>query len=76
MIFMSILTSAARSQDTSEAARQFIQEHERNIKPLEIEIGRAWWTANISGRDEDFAAKSRRKISSTMPWPIPSSSSG
>ena len=29
----------------------------RAFVPLEIEIGRAWWNANVSGKDEDFAAK-------------------
>lgn len=51
------LQSAAISQDSSADALQFVAEHEKNIKPLEIEIGQAWWKANISGKDEDFAAK-------------------
>src|SRR3954471_10256456 len=49
--------TAALSQDTSAAGKQFVQEHEKNVQPLEIEIGRAWWKANVSGKDEDFAAK-------------------
>jgi len=45
-----ILTTAtvAFAQDTSAAAKAFVEEHEKNIQPLEIEIGRAWWQANIS----------------------------
>lgn len=38
-------------------AVKFIQDHEARIKPLEITVNRAWWQANISGKDEDFAKK-------------------
>lgn len=38
-------------------AVKFIQDHEARIKPLEITVNRAWWQANISGKDEDFARK-------------------
>src|SRR5262245_18180623 len=49
--------ASARSQDTSAEARAFVREHERKIQPLQIESSKAWWTANITGKDEDFAAK-------------------
>ena len=39
------------------AAAQFIALHEKEVRPLEIAVGQAWWTANTTGRDEDFAAK-------------------
>ena len=29
----------------------------RKIEPIQIETNRAWWNANVSGKDEDFAAK-------------------
>jgi len=38
-------------------ARQFIAGHESRIRPLEKELSLAWWTANVSGKDEDFKAK-------------------
>ncbi len=57
MVLSSLLTDAATSQDATTDARKFVEEHEKNIKPLEIEIGRAWWNANVSGKDEDFAIK-------------------
>ncbi len=38
-------------------ATAFIAAHEANVRPLEIEVGRRWWLANTSGRDEDFARK-------------------
>lgn len=41
----------------TEAARKLVSEHERRIRPLEIEAGLAWWEANTSGKAEDFARK-------------------
>ena len=38
-------------------ARAFITDHESRVRPLEIAVGTAWWNANTSGKDEDFAAK-------------------
>src|SRR3954447_8003866 len=57
MVLSLASTNPANSQETTQDARQFVADHEKNIKPLEIEIGRAWWNANVSGKDEDFAAK-------------------
>jgi peptidyl-dipeptidase A len=49
--------SPSMAQDTVAAARAFVREHESKIQPLEIEIGKAWWTANTTGKDDAFAAK-------------------
>src|SRR5690349_11626830 len=57
MIFSTAISATAPAQDATDAAKQFVAEHEKNIQPLEIEIGRAWWKANVSGKDEDFAVK-------------------
>jgi peptidyl-dipeptidase A len=53
-VFVAVDVSA---EDTTGAARELAAEHDRLIRPLEIEVGRAWWDANTSGKDEDFAAK-------------------
>src|SRR5260221_12767336 len=50
-------TQILRAQDMTQAAKEFVAEHERKIEPLEIEIGKAWWNANVTGKDEDFAKK-------------------
>jgi peptidyl-dipeptidase A len=39
------------------AAGQFVAGHEAQARPLEIALNRAWWKANTSGKDADFAAK-------------------
>ena len=43
--------------DPIAAAKEFIAAHEAKLKPLDIAAGKAWWTANITGKDEDFAKK-------------------
>lgn len=61
MVFMlsAIAASAqnASAQDTTSDAKKFVGEHEAKIRPLEIETGKAWWNANVSGKDADFATK-------------------
>ena len=45
--------------DPVAAAREFIAEHEKTVRPLEYAASLAWWNANVSGKDEDFEAKER-----------------
>src|SRR5436189_4655477 len=52
-----VATGRSESADTSEAARAFVREHEAKIQPMEIEMARAWWDANTTGKDEAFAKK-------------------
>src|SRR5262245_59214046 len=42
---------------TTDKAKSFIAAHEVKFKPLDRRAGIAWWDANISGKDEDFARK-------------------
>jgi peptidyl-dipeptidase A len=41
----------------TERARKFIDGHVAKLRPLELEANRAWWNANVSGKDEDFKKK-------------------
>jgi peptidyl-dipeptidase A len=43
--------------DPSAAARAFIAGYESDVRPLEVAMNLAWWKANTTGKDEDFAAK-------------------
>ncbi|VTS05441.1 M2 family metallopeptidase [Tuwongella immobilis] len=45
------------SPEMTDKAKKFIAAHEARIRPLEIANGLAWWNANTSGKDEDFAKK-------------------
>jgi peptidyl-dipeptidase A len=53
------ITSAAEHLPTSaeSRAKAFIADHEARIRPMETAVNLAWWRANTSGKDEDFAAK-------------------
>jgi peptidyl-dipeptidase A len=48
---------AAEPNDNDTRARQFIANHEANVRPLEIEVNRCWWEANITGSDAAFSKK-------------------
>src|SRR3954453_16955021 len=48
---------AAAGGDMTEKARQFVEDFTKQIRPLDIAANRAWWDANITGRDEDFKRK-------------------
>ncbi len=49
--------AAAPVGDAAMQAEQFINSHQEKVRPLERAAALAWWNANISGKDEDFAAK-------------------
>src|SRR5262249_12607640 len=53
---MSSLLTAA-DQSTTEKAREYIASFAAKVRPLDIAVNRAWWDANITGKDEDFAKK-------------------
>lgn len=53
---MSAVTAEASPEATARA-KKFLAAHEAKIKPLDIAAGKAWWTANITGKDEDFKKK-------------------
>lgn len=50
-------TGAGADDAVERRAQEFISQHEQTIRPLEIEVGRRWWQANTTGKEEDFAAK-------------------
>jgi peptidyl-dipeptidase A len=56
-IVVMALTARAMGQDTTKEAKEFLRENEQKIQPMQIESNRAWWDANVSGKDEDFAKK-------------------
>jgi peptidyl-dipeptidase A len=49
--------AAVASPQATERARQFLDAHTRKLRPLEVAAAHAWWTANVTGRDEDFKKK-------------------
>src|SRR5271169_2973975 len=57
MIMMSTAVAQQKDNDNDSRARQFVARHEATIRPLEIESGRRWWEANITGSDEAYRKK-------------------
>src|SRR5438270_4336164 len=49
--------TASASPETTDKAKQFLEKFTAVLRPLDIKANRAWWDANISGKDEDFKRK-------------------
>jgi peptidyl-dipeptidase A len=47
----------AQGGSADERARRFIDRHDAEIRPLEIEVNRRGWDADVSGKAEDFLRK-------------------
>src|SRR5690242_18530509 len=64
---------AAQDQpaDPAAAAKEFITAHETKLRPLELAANKAWWDANITGKDEDFKRKedTQNKIDAALSDP-------
>jgi peptidyl-dipeptidase A len=59
--------------EATERARKFVAGHEAKFKSLDRQAGLAWWTANITGKDKDFARKEQvqNKIDELLADPGP-----
>jgi peptidyl-dipeptidase A len=57
LLMLAAMEPLAVAGDTDARARQFITGYETSIRPLEIEVARRWWTANVTGKEEDYARK-------------------
>jgi peptidyl-dipeptidase A len=52
------LAAAASAQSEADVkANTFLNAYVGKLRPMEIEGARAWWNANITGKDEDFKKK-------------------
>jgi peptidyl-dipeptidase A len=45
--------------DITDKAKQFVSGHEKRIRPLDTAANLAWWNANTTGKEEDFAIKEK-----------------
>jgi peptidyl-dipeptidase A len=55
--FMTMVSSTSTSPEATDKARQLVEKYTATIRPLDIAANRAWWDANITGKDEDFKRK-------------------
>ena len=46
--------AAPAGADANARARQFIRDYEAAIRPMETEVARRWWDANVSGKEDDY----------------------
>src|SRR4051812_41956078 len=49
--------AAPASPEATDRAKQFVKDHEARLRKLEVAASRAWWDANLSGKDQDFERK-------------------
>ncbi len=52
-------TIARGDAETTAAAQKFLTDFTAKLRPLEVAVNRAWWDANITGNDDDFARKEK-----------------
>jgi len=55
--FLLLLPMVVRAADTTERANEFIKNHDKRVRPLDVAASLAWWNANTTGKDEDFKKK-------------------
>ena len=51
------LPAAPAGTDANARAQRFIGDYEAVIRPMEIEVSRRWWDANVSGKEDDYRLK-------------------
>jgi len=51
--------SARADASTTASAKKFLDDFIAKVRPLEITANRAWWDANITGKDDDFTRKEK-----------------
>jgi peptidyl-dipeptidase A len=51
--------SAVADAEVTTRARTFLEAHTKKLRPLEVEGAIAWWEANTTGKEEDFARKEK-----------------
>lgn len=49
--------AASATPEATAKAKQFVETFIKQFRPLDVAGNRAWWDANISGKDEDFKRK-------------------
>jgi len=49
--------AASAGPTATEKAQKLVETFIKQFRPLDVAASRAWWDANISGKDEDFARK-------------------
>lgn len=48
---------ALAAAENDARAQRFVEQYEATVRPLEIKAARAYWAANVTGKEEDFQKK-------------------
>jgi peptidyl-dipeptidase A len=57
LLLLAVSPVVNASPEATERARKFMAAHEAKVRPLDVAAGQAWWTANTTGKDDDFKRK-------------------
>ncbi len=61
MVFLTLATvgasAAEKKPSVQDRARLVLQWHAQEVRPLEKKLNELWWTANVTGKAEDFTKK-------------------
>jgi peptidyl-dipeptidase A len=71
IVLLAPLAVSANPEITGRA-RTFLQAHTNKLRPLEIDVARAWWDANTTGKAEDFdrKEKAQNRIDEALADPV------
>ncbi len=56
-LWMVLPHAASATPEATVKAKAFVERFSKQLRPLDIAGNRAWWDANITGKDEDFKRK-------------------
>jgi len=56
-IFSVPAAALGADRDNDARAKRFVEHYNDTVRPLEIAAARAFWTANVTGKEEDFQKK-------------------
>ena len=57
VLIVGLIAPAAAENENDARAKRFVEYYEATVRPLEIEAARCFWTANVTGKEEDFQKK-------------------
>ena len=57
LVAMIVGPAATLAFEGDARAKRFVERYETNVRPLEIAAARAFWNANVTGKEEDFQKK-------------------
>jgi peptidyl-dipeptidase A len=57
LLSISMNVMAAEGGDAERDARELVADYEKRVRPIEVEVNRRWWDANVTGADDAYRQK-------------------